>query len=383
MRILVIGGGVFGLTGALALAGRGHAVTLLDPGPIPHPRAASTDLTKAVRADYADPFYVAWMEEALPRWEAWAADWPDGPSPYHRDGMLFLTRRPLVGDGFEARAFALLRARGHPVELLDADALARRFPAWAAGGWIHGYVNPQAGWVESGRVVGGLATWARAAGVQVRAGAGVTALLDEGPGVVLSDATRLRAERVVVAAGAWTRTLLPEAAARLVVTGQPLVFLAPRERAPWRAPAFPVWAADLATTGWYGFPLLADGTLKIGHHGAGTPIGPDDERLVPAAHVERLRAFLAEALPPLADAPLASTRLCLYADTPDGDFLITPVPGRDGVVVASGGSGHGFKFAPVLGDLVADVVEGRDAPRAARFAWDRAGATFGDAARAR
>lgn len=383
MRILVIGGGVFGLTGALALARRGHAVTLLDPGPIPHPRAASTDRTKAVRADYADPFYVAWMEEALPRWEAWAAGWPGGRSPYHRDGMLFLARRPLEGDGFEARAFALLRARGHPVEPLDADAIARRFPAWAAGGWVHGYLNPQSGWVDSSRVVDGLLTWTRGAGVRVRDGAGVSSLLEPGPGVVLHDGTRLRAERVVVAAGAWTTTLLPEARARFAVTGQPLVFLAPREAAPWRAPTFPVWAAEIATTGWYGFPLLADGTLKIGHHGAGTPIGPDDERQVPDAHVERLRAFLTEALPALADAALADTRLCLYADTADGDFLIAPVPGRQGVVVASGGSGHAFKFAPVLGDLVADVVEGRQTPRAARFAWDRAGATSADAARAR
>jgi len=381
--VIVVGGGVFGLTGALALAERGHAVTLLDPGPVPHPRAASTDLTKAVRADYTDPFYVEWMERALPLWERWNAAWTDGAPPFHRDGMLFLSRRPLEEDGFEARAHALLRERGHPVQRLDAAAIAARFPAWREGGYVDGYLSPDAGWVESGRVVEGLARRARAAGVAVREGAAVAALDGSGPAVRLSDGTRLDAGRLVVAAGAWTPRLLPETASRVRVTGQPIVFLAPRDPRPWRAPAFPTWAAEIATTGWYGFPLLADGTLKIARHGAGVPIDPDDERLVPAAHVEAVRAFLSGALPPLADAPLAGTRLCLYADTPDGDFLVAPVPDREGVVVATGGSGHAFKFAPVLGELVANVVEGRPDPRARRFAWHKEDGAFGDAARAR
>jgi glycine/D-amino acid oxidase-like deaminating enzyme len=85
--------------------------------------------------------------------------------------------------------------------------------------------------------------------------------------------------------------------------------------------------------------------------------------------IERCRAFLAASLPALADAALVGSRLCLYCDTRDGDFWIDRHPEREGLIVAAGGSGHAFKFAPVLGEIVADVVEGRSDRGHGRFAW--------------
>ena len=96
---------------------------------------------------------------------------------------------------------------------------------------------------------------------------------------------------------------------------------------------------------------------------------PDDPRTVLPSEIDAFRAFLRDSLPRLADAPIASTRLCLYCDTFDGDFWIDHDPERHGLVVAAGDSGHGFKFAPVLGPLIADVVERRPNPHASRFAW--------------
>jgi glycine/D-amino acid oxidase-like deaminating enzyme len=143
-----------------------------------------------------------------------------------------------------------------------------------------------------------------------------------------------------------------------------------------------VWGADISRTGWYGFPALPDGRLKIGHHGPGRRVHPDEPRTVLPQEIENVRHFLEASLPSLADAPIAATRLCLYCDTFDGDFWIDHDPDRPGLVVAAGDSGHGFKFAPVLGRLIADVVERRPNPWKARFAWRRRGADRKEAARA-
>src|SRR5262245_40359997 len=128
--VIVVGAGVFGLSSALALRARGCVVTVVDPGPIPHPRAASTDLSKAVRADYGrDDLYTDWMLEALPRWRAWNERW--GRELFHETGVAFLSGRPPQPGGFEHESARRLIARGIPVELLRGEEITRRFPQWA------------------------------------------------------------------------------------------------------------------------------------------------------------------------------------------------------------------------------------------------------------
>ena len=130
-----------------------------------------------------------------------------------------------------------------------------------------------------------------------------------------------------------------------------------------------MFTADIARTGYYGFPLHRDGVVKIGHHGPGVPVDPDAPRSVSDRQLADLRAFLADTFPALLDAELVYTRLCLYADSQDGDFWIARNPDRPGLTVASGDSGHGFKFAPVLGDLIADALEAKPNPVLERFRW--------------
>jgi glycine/D-amino acid oxidase-like deaminating enzyme len=129
----------------------------------------------------------------------------------------------------------------------------------------------------------------------------------------------------------------------------------------------PAFGADIARTGFYGFPLHA-GVVKIGHHGPGVETEMrSDERATPPEIEGALRALLADALPGLADAEIVLRRLCVYCDTRDGHFWIARDPARPGLTVAAGGSGHAFKFAPVLGNLIADAVLG--APVPPRFRW--------------
>jgi len=376
MRAIIAGGGIFGVTAALALQQRGHAVALVDPGPLPRPEAASTDVSKIVRLDYgADELSTVLMEQALTRWREWNGE--SGRTLYHEDGLLVLTRGPLRPGSFEGDSHALLSRRGHTLQPLDRATLRRRFPAWAEGEFDGGYFNPQGGWAESGAVVSWLVERARSRGIVVHEGGAAT--LDE-RGVSVAN-ERVAADRILVAAGAWTPLLLPELSDLIEVVGQPVLYFHPAEPERWRAPQFPTYTADVGRTGFYGFPALADGTLKLANHGAGRPVHPDAPRTVEPGDEARFREFLGRALPTLGQPPLVGSRLCLYDDTPDGHFLIDRHPQRADVFVAAGGSGHAFKFAPVLGELIADVVEGRAPERAGRFAWrERRGAATGPAA---
>lgn len=383
--ILVVGSGVFGVTSALELARRGHQVTLIDPGPVPHPKAASTDISKVIRMDYgSDALYMSMMEEALAVWDRWNLEWAE--PLYHQDGFLLLTQREMEPGGLEYDSFQLLKNRGHTPQRLTSHILKTRYPAWNAGKYADGYFNPRAGWAESGRVVQHLAEDAVAAGVRVRQNLSAVRLCDETgnvSGVIASDGLRYQAQVVILAAGAWSPLLFPRLAEVIVHIAQPVFHFRPNNPELFKGPQFPVWSADMGRTGWYGFPANKDGIVKIANHGAGRHAHPDDDRTTTPEEEARFRDFLKESLPSLWDAPIAGSRTCFYADSWDGDFYIGHDPERPGLIYATGGSGHGFKFAPVLGKLVADVVEGKPNPYASRFAWREAGSAKKEQARCR
>jgi len=373
--VVIVGAGVFGAVTALELRNRGYPVTLVDRGTVPHVDASSTDISKMVRMDYGrDVFYHELAEAALDGWDRWNADWP---APlYHAEGFLVLAPEPMRPGGFEYESHRVLRERGYEPERLDATVLAERFPAWKSGRYPDGYLSPRGGWAESGAVVARLLELCAVAGVTIRAGAGVAGLREGDAGVEgvrLDDGQAITASHVVVAAGAWTPLLVPSAAPLMRSVAQPVLHFGVEHPDDYRGPHFPPFAADISGTGWYGFPALDDGRLKLGHHGEGHEVDPNRRGEVAEDHVAHARAFLAESLPSLANAPLVGTRVCLYCDTVDGDLLIDRVPGHPGLVVASGGSGHGFKFAPVIGGIVADALEGYDNRWSHRFRWRHAG----------
>lgn len=380
--IVILGGGVFGLTAGLQLHSRGWHVTIIEQGTIPHPDAASTDISKVVRMDYGgDWLHTELGEQSIEGWQTWNARW--GEALYHETGFLLMCREPMQPGGFEHDSYELLTQREWPLHRLDSEVLAAGHPMWNYDRYIDGYYNPSGGWVESGRVVALLKQEALHAGIAIHENVpSLRVELDESPAIVAGDGRRWEGDCCLVAAGAWTPIVLSHLQPVMWATGQPVLHFRPAVATMFHPPRFPVWGADIACTGWYGFPANADGIVKIANHGPGRRMRADEPRVVDAAAEQRFRAFLRDSLPALADAPLVATRLCLYCDTSDGAFWIDHDPGHPGLIVAAGDSGHAFKFAPVLGSIIADVVEHKPNRFAERYRWRAAKAAKADGARA-
>jgi glycine/D-amino acid oxidase-like deaminating enzyme len=353
MKVVVVGSGVFGVTGALELQRRGHHVTLFDAGTIPHPLAESTDVSKAVRMDYGDDeLYASEMEKAIEAWRAWNVEL--GQTVFHATGAMFVSKEPFAPGGYEHASLTLLTRRGHVLERLDRESIERRSPL---RGFVDGYFNPHDGWADSGLVIERLAALARRLGVEVCENAKVVAV-DPGA-VVFADGARVGCDIVVVAAGGWTRDLVPEIAPCFKTMAQPVFHVD-------GSGGTSVFGADLAKTGWYGFPAR-DGFVKIANHGPGRAMHPDTtDRSITGEEEARLRTFLRASIPSLAERPLKTTRVCVYSDTHDEHFWIAPHPDDARLVVATGGSGHAFKFATRIGEWIARAVEGDVVPR---FRW--------------
>lgn len=368
---MIVGAGIFGVTAALALRARGHRVSLIDPGPIPHPLAASTDISKVIRIEYGpDEEYMALGERARDGWLAWNDHW--GERLYHETGVLMVSREPFARGEFECDSHELLLKRGHRPDRMNSAELARRFPAWNAARYPDGFYHAIGGFAESGKVVERLLADSRAAGVEFFEGEQYLRWTEAGgkiTGIECASGRRIGGEHLLLAGGAWAHLLHPELRECFRPVGQPVFHLRPADPEPFRAGRFPVFTADVARTGWYGFPVNATGVVKIANHGPGRIVHPDAPREVTKEDEKRLRAFLADTFPALADAPVVYTRLCLYSDTWDGHFWIARDPARAGLTLATGGSGHAFKFAPVLGGLAADAVEGKRNAYSEKFRW--------------
>ncbi len=382
-RVLIVGAGIFGLAAALELAERGYRVTVVDREVPPHALAASNDVSRMVRVDYGgDRLYCRLAGEAIAGWRRWNSQW--GRDLYHQDGLLLLSSRPLEEGGYEGDSYQTLSGIGWPLQRLTSKDISRRFPGWNSDYYADGYFNPRGGWAEAGAVISRMAADVQAKGVSLRISV-VSSLLRSGGrvrGVVTEAGEQIESDRVVVAAGVWTPDLLPELDGFLQLSGQPVLYFKPADPQPFQASSFPPWGADLATSGWYGFPANPDGIVKIGRHGPGHAASPDAARVLPDREDEaRCRQFLSHSLPALADAPLAASKMCIYTDTWDGNFLISRHPELDNLTVATGGSGHGFKFGPVLGRLAADAVEGVANPYLGRFEWRPVGNPATESAR--
>lgn len=372
---LIIGGGIFGLSAAVELAKRKYKVGLINPDSIPHHLAASTDVTKAVRMEYgSDKEYFRMAEICIDRWHGWNDLF--GEKLYHEVGYLMLCKDKIESEKhtYEKHSYKNLLENGYPSDRLDSDALKKRFPAINTNTYIDANFNPKAGYVESALVIEKLVAYARSLGVEIYEGQTAKEfVLAKGQlqAVKTKEGNIYPCGHALVAAGAYTPYLLPELQPYMKVTGHPVFWLKPDNPYNFIPPRLCVFTADISNSGWYGFPFISkQGIVKVAKHTKGLPVHPDkDDRQIKDDEVTDMRNFLRIALPELADAPLVYTCRCLYTDTLDGHFWIDKHPEIKGLSVSSGGSGHGMKMGPILGEMAADVVEGKSHQFSKRYRW--------------
>ncbi|XVU23575.1 FAD-dependent oxidoreductase [Actinoplanes sp. CA-054009] len=343
---IVVGGGAMGSAAAWQLARRGAEVLLLERFEAGHTRGASHGASRIFRFAYAEPDYIALAREALGLWREL------DPS------LLDLTGGVDHGDRASIEPIAnALAAAGVPGQWLPEREAAERWPGLRFAGPV--FFHPSSGRVHADHAVAALQAAAAGLGAEVRHKTEVVAVTvrgDDDVEVVTAGET-LRARRVIVAAGAWTSKLLPGLLPLRVTQEQPAHFTPLAER------AWPSFIHHDGGAGVYGLLTPGEG-VKVGFHGNGPVVDPDHrDYAAEPGRAERLRDYVRQWVPgvdPESDVPIS----CTYTTTPTSDFVIDR---RGPLVIAAGFSGHGFKFTPAVGRLLADLaVAGRPAP--ARFA---------------
>lgn len=373
--ILIIGGGAFGISSAIELAKRKFSIGLINPDSIPHHLAASTDISKVVRIEYgSDKEYCDMGAICIERWHEWNKIL--GENIYHEVGLTMLCREDFESEKqkFERSGMEYLTEHGYEFEKLNRKSLKEKFPAINSDQYEAACFNPRGGYAESGRAIEKLADYARSIGVEIHEGQTAHEFIFENNkaiGVKTREEKVFHAGHIIVAAGAHTPYLVPELRSYFKATGHPVFWLKPKNPELYTPPQLSVFTADTSNTGWYGFPLHPKyGVVKFGKHANGLELHPDqDDRKITDTEVADLRLFLKNAFPDLYDAPLVYTRRCLYTDTLDGHFWIDHHPKYKGLSVSSGGSGHGFKMMPLIGEITADMVEGKENQFSKRFKW--------------
>jgi sarcosine oxidase len=364
--VVVVGLGVMGSAALHRLAVRGARVLGIDRFAPGHDRGSSHGATRIIRLGYFEhPSYVSLLREVYPLWRELEqkAD----------RRLLHITGIVEIGTAHSALVQGTLAsARMHdlPHEILGAATLMRRYPAFHLPGDFVGVVQPDGGFLEAEPAVMVQLALARAAGAEVRTHTLVRAIEPRPGGVrVITDSDVVDAAAVIVAAGARVASLVPDLPAPLRVTRQVVAWFAPGEPALFARERFPVFLIESPHGTHYGFPLQPGQGVKVAkHHHLDETADPDTyDRTVSARDEAAIRAVLADYLPAANGKRVAATT-CLYTMAPDGDFIIDRLPGWPQVIIASPCSGHGFKFAPLVGEILADLAtDGATARDIARF----------------
>ena len=356
----VIGAGCFGAWTAWSLRRKGLSVVLVDKYGPANARSSSGGESRIIRMGYGpDELYTRMSLRSLAAWQR-LADETREPL-FHPTGVLWLAR---TGDRYTADTLATLARVGVRHEALDAPAIRARYPQFVLDDDVWGISEPESGALMARRAVQAVVREAVRAGVEYRTAA-IALPEPRGrlPALRTDDGAEIAAGTFVFACGPWLPKVFPGLlGARIFPTRQEVFFFGPPpgdERfAPPRMPTWIDFGAEI-----YGLPDLESRGFKLALDRHGGPIDPDlDERLVTPAGIERVRAFLARRFPALAAAPLVETRVCQYENTSNGDFLIDRHPDADNAWLVGGGSGHGFKHGPAVGEYVAERLLGGGTP---------------------
>jgi len=355
--VVVVGAGAFGGWTALHLAEMGAAVTLLDAYGPGNARSTSGGDTRGLRFAYGDrEIYTRWAVEALGRWKTRQESWGEPLLEPAGRLSLFPQLTPALSD-----VAALLTRNGVQNEFLDPEEVARRWPQIALEGVGAAHFEPHAVTLRANRACRAVAAAVAREGGKVEVGRARPGAIAAGrmDGIVLDDGRRIHADAYLFACGPWLPQLFPHLlGGRIQVPRRDVFFFGPPPGDPrFSAPYLPNFSEGSRNV--YGFPDLDGLGFKVAPFGGLEPFDPDADERVPAAHwVRRAREYLALRFPAMRDQPLVNSRVCPLENSPDDHFFLGRHPGIENLWIAGGGSGHGFKHGPVVGDLLARSILG-------------------------
>ena len=361
--VAVIGAGVFGAWTAYQLRLAGASVLLIDAYGPGNSRASSGGESRMIRLGYGpDEIYSRYSQRSLVRWQQL---FEKTDNLFRRTGILWLAREH---DPYCEATLATLQHINANYEKLDHDELGQRFPQLYLGPISWGILEPDSGVLMARRAVQAVVARARAEGVDYLEAAIKPPTLANGKlnSVETTSGNIIDAERFVFACGPWLPKLFPELLGQLIhVTRQEVFFFGvPSGDESFNQGVLPAWIDfnDLV----YGLPNLDGRGFKLAIDAHGPEFDPDaGDRMVTPAGLNAAREYLARRVPRLANAPVTETRVCQYENTSNGDFLIDRHPGFENVWLIGGGSGHGFKHGPAVGEYAANMVfeRGKEEPR--------------------
>jgi sarcosine oxidase len=353
-QIVVIGLGATGSATLWQLARRGARVTGIEQFQLGHDHGSSHGPTRIFRlAHYENPAYVPLIHRAHALWRELEAT--------AGRNLLLTTGIAEIGspDGALVRGtLAAAERYDLPRDVLDAEALCRRYPAFRIPQSHVAVIQPDGGYIEAALALDATVRAAADAGASVRSGEKVIAVESRPNSVLITtDQGRIEADGLVVAAGPWMTKVLSHLHLPLRVTRQVVGWFEPENAQQFAPDRFPVFMIENRHGHHYGLPYYRRMGLKIAkHHHLDEAVGADHyDMTVSTADEAAIRAPLAEFLPS-ANGRLLGAQTCLYTMTPDETFIIDRLPGSPHVVIASPCCGHGFKFSPVVGEIAADLV---------------------------
>lgn len=357
-EVIVLGLGAMGSAALFHLAKRGAKVLGVDPYPLGHDHGSSHGETRVIRLAYFEhESYVPLLRRAYQLWGELEA--ARGEPLYHPCGVLQVG--PPDGEiipGLDRAA----RLHGLPLLSLSPDQVARRFPGFVVPAGYEARLEEQAGILRVEAAVRAHGQAAQDHGAELRLGDFATQLAFQGDGVRLSvGAETVHAQRLVLTAGPWAPALLADLGVPFQILRKASVWVQPQRPHYGLDQGAPAFLYETEDGVYYGLPAVSERGMKIAEHSGGaplaTPLPPSGPaRGVPTAEEEaRPLAFAAQHLPGLGDR-IGHRALCMYTMTPDQHFVIDRHPAHPQLVFAAGFSGHGFKFASVIGEALAELT---------------------------
>ena len=354
-RIAVIGAGAFGGWTALHLLRQGARVVLIDAWGAGNSRASSGGETRVIRAIYGpDVVYVRMAARALHLWRENEARWKQ--KLYHQTGALWMVK---ARDTYVQSSLPFLREYGLACEELTPLAAGKKYPQINLDGIVSLLLEKNAGYLTARRACEAVLEGFLSEGGEYLQAFVQPPVMEGGElrEIKLHDGCNLRADKFVFACGAWMGTVCPEVADLIYPTRQEVFFFGtPAGDVRFSEENMPV-CMEKEDNFFYAIPGNQWRGFKVADDTHGPPFDPTGGDRVPSAPgIQSARSYLAYRFPALQDAPLLEARVCQYENTPDGHFILDRHPAAANVWLAGGGSGHGFKHGPVVGEMLSEMV---------------------------